>query len=64
MQIEFNCPDCEKELIIDSKQLGTTIKCRFCGAKINLVDDGFLAAEQERKQAIENLEKTMSEMFD
>ena len=64
MQIEFNCPGCEKELTIDSSQLGTTIKCPFCESSIDLVDDGFLAGEQEINQAISNLEKKMSEIFD
>lgn len=47
MLLDFNCPACEELINIDSSKIGTTIECEHCGASINLVDDGLLAAEQE-----------------
>ena len=64
MQIDFDCGNCNKEITIDSAQLGTTIKCPHCGVNIELVDDGFVAGEKEVEECLPRIDDIISDMCD
>lgn len=53
---EIDCPHCDKEITISSKQAGSTITCPFCNNLITLKDDGF-------SDGIKNAEKSIDDLF-
>lgn len=54
--IEIDCPHCNKEITISSKQAGSTISCPYCNCLIELKDDGF-------SDGIKNVEKSIDDLF-
>ncbi len=51
--IDFNveCPSCGKKLSFKAKNIGKTVKCKYCSSSILLKDNGSIA--KEIKKAIQ-----------
>lgn len=59
MDITFNCPECEQELVVDSSYAGEEIECPECSAKIIVPGE-----DQEEQATDENEEAGQSDKGD
>lgn len=53
---EINCPECDAEITISAKQIGSSVVCPKCKVTINLQDDGLT-------EELSNVEKSLNDLL-
>lgn len=56
ISFEINCPECDAEITISAKQIGSSVVCPKCNVTIDLKDDGF-------KKELHEAEKSLNDLF-
>lgn len=55
ISFEINCPECDTEISIFVKQIGSSMVCPKCHVTINLKDDGLTKELQEAEKSLNDL---------
>ncbi len=56
VSFEINCPECDTEITVSVKQIGSSIVCPRCKVSINLKDNGL-------KEELNQAEKSLEDLF-
>ena len=63
IEMEMECPSCQKTIAVNSSDIGKTVKCEFCGQDILLEDGGFKESVAEANQLVDDFEKSLDKLF-
>ena len=55
ISFEINCPECDTEITVSMKQMGTSVVCPKCKVSIDLQDDGI-------GEGLNNVEKSLNDL--
>lgn len=61
--MDFQCPSCNKKLKISSKDVGSTITCKFCHQEITLKDNGFSDGVKQVNKELDKFTKDLKNLF-
>jgi DNA-directed RNA polymerase subunit RPC12/RpoP len=60
IDFDVECPNCGKKLSFKAKNIGKTVKCKYCSSSILLKDNGSIAKEiKKANKSFNDLEKTL-----
>lgn len=61
--IDFKCPNCNRNITIKVSKIGSTITCPHCNQSIQLEDDGFSNGLKDANKMLDKFGQDLNNMF-